>query len=392
MKKVKKLKPGLQHYAWGGTTYIPTWLGIENKTHKPYAEAWYGDHTIGPASIDVENTSISLDQWIASSPEELLGKEAMDSYGNKMPYLLKILDVKDMLSLQLHPTKEAAIKGFQFENEQGIPLNASNRNYKDQNHKPEILYALSDFWMLQGFENLQTIRQRFEVLLPEFIFPSVVDWYTMMHSIMSLDEKVYVDFLSLIDGRIPAQDLTNKEDIFHWVHKAMLTYPFSPGSVDRGILVMLLMHVQYLKPGQVGYQAPGVLHAYLEGQNIELMANSDNVLRGGLTTKHIDPQELLAHLDTSEAGQSLLAPIYLMDDEVAYTAPIPDFLLKNFRLHQGTRKDIQFTSVSILLVRSGEISVNGIKAHRGESILIPAYTPALVLCESMASEIFLATA
>ena len=182
MKKVKKLKPGLQHYAWGGTTYIPTWLGIENKTHKPYAEAWYGDHPLGPASIDVENTTISLDQWIASSPEEFLGKEAMDSYGNKMPYLLKILDVKDMLSLQLHPTKEAAIKGFQLENEQGIPLNASNRNYKDQNHKPEILFALSDFWMLQGFENLQTIRQRFEVLLPEFIFPSVVDWYTMMHS------------------------------------------------------------------------------------------------------------------------------------------------------------------------------------------------------------------
>ncbi len=391
MMEAVKIKPSIQHYTWGGLDYIPAFLGIKNTEQIPFAEAWYGDHPLAPATIEFDHTNILLNQWIARNPQEILGKESIATYGAQMPFLLKILDVKDMLSLQLHPTKAAAIQGYVLENEQGIPLHAPHRNYKDQNYKPELLFALSDFWMLQGFEKLEKIKHRFEVLLPEYLIPEPADWNSMMRSIWALDEESYVSFLSLIASRISMQDLTNKNEIYHWIQKALISYPYKKSSMDRGILIMMLMYVQYLSPGQVGYQAPGVLHAYLQGQNVELMANSDNVLRGGLTTKHIDPAELLAHLNTNEAGQCLLAPMYLMDDEVAYTAPVPDFLLKHFRLHQGTRKDIQFTSVSILLVQSGEISVNGIKAHRGESILIPAYTAALLRCESIASEIFLAT-
>lgn len=382
-----KIKPGIQQYAWGGTTYIPHWLGIENPKAQPFAEAWYGDHPLAPA-VTVEN-DIALNQLITTDPESLLGKESMDVYGARLPFLLKILDVKEMLSLQLHPDKKGAMEGFDLENKAGIAVNASNRNYKDQNHKPEILYALSDFWMLQGFVPLDTILTRFASLVPEFALPKALSWRSLMQVIWGLDGPTYMTYTQTLQNNLVKHNTDDKNQIYHWISKAFNQYPPNAASIDRGLLVMLMLHVQYLSPGQVGYQAPGVIHAYLEGQNVELMANSDNVLRGGLTPKHIDPVELLKHLDTDSPGQCIIKPIYLMDDEVAFNPPVHDFWLKHYNVLEGKSKNIQFDTASILLNKSGTLKCNDILVNKGDSLLIPAYS-AIQLESVESGEYFLA--
>jgi mannose-6-phosphate isomerase len=385
--KVIKIKPGIQHYTWGGSSYIPAWLGLENPDRQPFAEAWYGDHPLAPAVAD-ENL-VPLNQLIGNAPEIFLGKESLDTYGTRLPFLLKILDVKDMLSLQLHPDKIGAMAGFELENKAGIPLNAANRNYKDQNHKPELLYALSDFWMLQGFVPLDTIRTRFESLVPEFALPKALSWRSLMQVIWDLDGPTYITHTQSLISNLSKHNTSDKNQIYHWISKAFKQYPPHAASIDRGLLVMLMLHVQYLSPGQVGYQAPGVIHAYLEGQNVELMANSDNVLRGGLTPKHIDPIEFLKHLDADSPGQSIIKPIYLMDDEVAFNPPVHDFWLKHYNVLEGKSKPIQFDTASILLNKSGTLKCGNIVVIKGDSLLIPAYSS--IQLESVESgEYFLA--
>ncbi len=147
-----KLKGKVQHYAWGGTEYIPQLLGEENPGHQPYAEYWMGAHTSSPSVVLFDETHhTTLDRLIKEDPHAWLGDKVTTRFG-ALPYLFKVLDVRDMLSIQVHPTKAEAEKGFARENEAGIPLSASNRNYKDDNHKPEVMVALSEFWLLHGFK------------------------------------------------------------------------------------------------------------------------------------------------------------------------------------------------------------------------------------------------
>ncbi|MCK7555090.1 mannose-6-phosphate isomerase, class I [Chitinophaga sedimenti] len=148
-KKLFLLKGKVQHYAWGGYDYIPQLLNI-TPNGQPSAEYWMGAHVSAPSVIATANGDTTLDQLVAANPQQVLGAATQSRFG-ELPYLFKILDVKDMLSIQVHPTKSEAEKGFARENEAGIPLNAPNRNYKDANHKPEIMVALGEFWLLHGF-------------------------------------------------------------------------------------------------------------------------------------------------------------------------------------------------------------------------------------------------
>ncbi len=143
-----KIKGRVQNYAWGGKNFIADLLDIHHRD-QPIAEYWMGAHTKAPAIV--ESTSQALDELIASSPQEMLGKAVANKFG-ELPYLFKVLDVEDVLSIQVHPTKSEAETGFEKENKLGIPLSAANRNYKDKNHKPEVMVALSEFWLLHGFE------------------------------------------------------------------------------------------------------------------------------------------------------------------------------------------------------------------------------------------------
>ncbi|MFL5787171.1 MAG: mannose-6-phosphate isomerase, class I, partial [Flavisolibacter sp.] len=148
-----KLNGIVQHYSWGGFEFIPKFLGLTNEHQKPYAEYWLGAHPNFPSEI-VNGSTVNLNHLIASEPLATLGEQAANKF-HSLPYLFKILDVRQMLSIQVHPDKRSAIIEYEEENKKGIPLNASNRNYNDRNHKPELMVALSDFWLLHGFKKRQ---------------------------------------------------------------------------------------------------------------------------------------------------------------------------------------------------------------------------------------------
>src|SRR6478735_10373116 len=173
--KIFKLKGKVQHYAWGGKDYIPHWLGIENKEGKPFAEYWMGAHPSASSTIIINNKDENLFALIQDDADSFIGKKVNIDFG-ELPYLFKILDVKDMLSIQVHPSKASAAKGFEEEEASGVAINAPNRNYKDKNHKPEVMVALSEFWLLHGFlmedkllKVLQTVPEfnRFESIVME---------------------------------------------------------------------------------------------------------------------------------------------------------------------------------------------------------------------------------
>jgi mannose-6-phosphate isomerase len=394
MSSFERLEPYLQHYAWGGFSFLPQWLGIENPGHQPFAEAWFGAHPNHPSLILSDHERSSLKDRIEADPLNELGAESVSAYGPRLPFLLKILDVRDMLSIQLHPDKKGAEAGFEAENNRGIALNDPKRNYRDDNHKPEMLLALSDFWMLQGFAPLEHIRQRMSLYLPELEERTgTLDWKGLLELFLSLDQEMVNYSCSQMASRLSPVQTANKKDIGFWLGRAMETYPAVKGNYDRGLLVLLLLHIQYLRPGQAGYQAPGVLHAYLEGQNVELMSNSDNVLRGGLTPKHIDIREFLKHADTSRAGQHILKPDYLMDDELVFTPPVPDFLLKHFKLNPGASKTIQFNTASIVVIHSGRVGTpDGQVFGGGQALWLPCFYILKIKAMDNHVELFLATA
>ncbi|MFM7838442.1 MAG: mannose-6-phosphate isomerase, class I, partial [Chitinophagaceae bacterium] len=273
----------VQPYSWGGPNYISELLGVPNPAGQPQAEYWLGAHPNAPARvIQMQKEQASpLDQLIALHPREFLGESVYRQYG-RLPYLLKILDVKDMLSIQAHPSKSAAEKGFQEEEKRGIPLQAADRNYKDDNHKPELMFALSEFWLLQGFKApalLESTLQQVTEL--QFLLPV---WkkggYTSLYETVMLLPQAEVQrvLTPLFDRLLPAYEAgkLKKESPDFWAARACQTFCKS-GSLDRGIFSIYLLNLVQLKPGQAVYQDVGVLHAYLEGQNVELMANSDNV-------------------------------------------------------------------------------------------------------------------
>ena len=293
---VHKLTGSVQHYSWGGTKFLPQLLTIENPNHAPFAEYWLGVHAGGPASVEVNQQSVLLSDIIASDPVAALSAPVYEQFGG-LPYLFKVLDVKDMLSIQVHPTKEYAKVAFEKEEAAGVALDAPNRNYKDQNHKPEIMLAMSEFWLLHGFKSeakiLETLENsaEFQVLAPLYKSEGLAGLYTFLMEM----EQAQVDSLL---GPVIKRALRNKQDgkidktsPEWWVAKL---YENSNGiyPIDKGVFSIYLFNIVCIMPGQGIFQDAGVPHAYLEGQNVELMANSDNVLRGGLTPKHIDIEEL----------------------------------------------------------------------------------------------------
>lgn len=360
--KVFKLQGKVQHYAWGGASYIPQLLHLDNPDNKPFAEYWMGAHDNAPAQlVDEDGSVLSLNEYIREHPQESLGTYTTGRFG-RLPYLLKILDVKDMLSIQVHPTKRNAEMEFAAENKKGVALNASNRNYKDDNHKPELMLALSEFYLLHGFkpeeELLEVLRS-----VPELAFLSPVferkGYQEMYRTVMEMPQAEVNRLLQpLVDRIVPAYQAgqLNKEEEDFWAARAAVTYD-DGGKIDRGIFSIYFFNLLNLHPGEAIFQDAGLPHAYLEGQNVEIMANSDNVLRGGLTPKHVDVPELLKHV-RFEATH----PRIIMEDSgpgriAVYHTPAPDFELSKLSLLQGESLTIRAHSVEIFIVLEGKIGV-----------------------------------
>ncbi|MBX3256742.1 MAG: mannose-6-phosphate isomerase, class I, partial [Chitinophagaceae bacterium] len=282
-------------------------------------------------------------------------------------------------SIQVHPTKEEAEKGFARENEAGIPLNASNRNYKDDNHKPEVMVALSEFWLLHGFKKKELLEETLRnepLFLPLLHLFEKEGYYGLYKHVMELPQNevdaILVPLIQKIQPQYKANQLSRAE-AGYWACKATGNQPLA--ALDRGIFSIYFFNILHLHPGQAIFQGAGVPHAYMEGQNIELMSNSDNVLRGGLTPKHIDVPELLKHTLFEGIAPSMMNGEQ-QGNETIYRCPVPDFIVSCIVLEKDGMYVHTSLSLEILLLTEGAAMIsNGLQTislQQGEAIFTGA--------------------
>lgn len=390
MPKLFALKGKIQNYAWGGKQFIPNLLGIEPSDEK-CAEYWLGAHANAPSVISTPNGNQNLDSYLASNSSESLGTEISKTFG-RLPFLFKVLDVHDMLSIQVHPTKIEAEKGFKHENELGIPLTAPHRNYKDDNHKPEIMVALSEFWLLHGFlakDKLTKILKEtpeFVGLLPVFESHGYFGLYKkVMEESVEETNRILAPLLNRImplylDGKL------DKSSPDYWAAKAVDSATDN-AILDKGIYSIYFFNIVKANKGEAVFQDAGIPHAYLEGQNMELMANSDNVLRGGLTPKHVDVPELLKHVAFEETIPNVMQGDLQNDGiERIYKTPAPDFELSKIDLKPLDRYQSNSKTAQILIVIEGEAKMTSnnmeLNVSKGESVFLEANCAYTITTES----------
>ena len=374
------LRGKVQHYDWGGQQFIPCLIGQPNDDQKPFAELWMGTHNRGQATLDYQGKTLLLSELIKEYPEVILGRKVIEQFGNQLPFLFKILDVDKMLSIQAHPNKAQAEKGFERENQMGIPRTSSQRNFKDDNHKPEVMFALTEFWLLHGFRPQAAILQSLESV-PEFnvladplkekglqeLYKMIMEWP---------QDRVNTILQPLKDRLLTSleQNQLHPDQADYWAALGFRDMTPSAKLLDRGIFSIYLLNLVKLQPGQAIFQDAGIPHAYLRGVNVELMANSDNVFRGGLTRKHIDVTTLLDHLIFDPVIPKVISGEKISATETAYPTSAPDFELR--RIHIAPHKvhhNAAANSPAIVILIEGEALVNDqLKLNRGEIILIPA--------------------
>jgi mannose-6-phosphate isomerase len=374
MQKAYKLLGKHRHYDWGGKTFLPNLMGVENVNHLPYAEYWMGAHILASSTIETIEGEKNLETLIKNNPSEWLGKEIARKF-KALPYLYKILDVQDMLSIQVHPTKENAALGFKAEEAKGISIDAANRNYKDENHKPEVMVALSDFWLLHGFLPPAILEERlnsysyFKPLVNEFKGANYQNLYAYFIQLpMEAADDILKPLLEEAALAVQKGEVTKKDP--HWWANKYYADGIPSKNIDKGIFSIYILNIVNIPKYQGIFQGAGILHAYLEGQNIELMANSDNVLRGGLTPKHVDVKELIQHVSFVPTYPSLLKGDKLTDQETNYPCPVPDFGLTKIALNMGEVYTISTYSLELLLVMDGEVFIEDIAYKVGDTVLL----------------------
>ncbi len=379
MDRIGRLENRIQEYAWGSRTAIPRLLGKKSGLH-PQAELWMGAHPKAPSLVSYQNIQEPLDRIIRESPETVLGKKIAEKFNNRFPFLFKVLAAAKPLSLQAHPDRKQARRGFKKENDKGIPFNADNRNYKDENHKPECICAITEFWALNGFRNISKISEFIrKIELPELNEMLMnqrdeddagrVNGFFRDLMLMDSDRKKQI-----VDTAVKnIREIDDDDPVFYWMQKLSSEYPG-----DIGVLSPILLNLVCLKPGQAMFLEAGELHSYLDGLGIEIMANSDNVLRGGLTSKHIDVKELLNILKFKEKNIEILTPEPGIHGEGVYRTQAEEFVLSRITI---TNTDEYLSAlksgVEILLCIQGQAVItdldhnDSIQMNRGSSVIIP---------------------
>jgi mannose-6-phosphate isomerase len=357
MPAIGLLKNTVQKYTWGSTSAIQELLGEKNLSHEPMAELWMGAHPKAPSLVNWDGQWTALNDLIAHNPQALLGNQVAKKYHNQLPYLFKVLAAAKPLSIQAHPGLDQAQRGFELENQQGIPLDAAQRNYKDANHKPECICALSSFWALYGFRPIADILSLMGKICPIGLsseldqlktYPDPGGLKLFFTKLMSMEAEQKI---SVIDEATQnAKQRLEQDPAFHWTAKLAVEYP-----LDIGLLSPLFLNLIQLKPGQALFLPAGELHAYLEGTGIELMANSDNVLRGGLTTKHVDVPELLKVLNFKPRNIEILDERKIGKTEKIYASFAEEFVLSTISISGDDIYEKSNTnSAEILLCTEGE--------------------------------------
>lgn len=375
MQSFFSLQGTVMNYAWGGTEFLPQLLQVDNPENQPFAEYWLGAHASSSSVIHQETEPILLKDAISNDPAGFLGDKVQQEF-NGLPFLLKILDVASILSIQVHPTIEQAITGFDREEAAGIPIHAAHRNYKDRNHKPEMLVALSDFWLLHGFKSPELITQiledipEFNQFKPLFLREGLSAVYQLVMEMNGEDAFHWLMPLVKREIRKKREGQLKQTDPGWWVAK-LYEKEEAVTQIDKALFSIYIMNIVHLHPMESLFQGAGQPHAYMQGQCVELMSNSDNVLRAGLTNKHIDVPELirLTRFETTipqiKTGEST------ENGEKLYPAPVKDFSLAAILLQAATPFRHWAKSPEILVVIKGNVQLdNGATFHQGESFYV----------------------
>ena len=381
---MRELEGRIQHYPWGSREALPGFLG-RDPDGRPWAEVWFGAHPLAPSTLAGGG---ALDEVIAADPRRILGADVARAFDSRLPFLLKVIAAERPLSLQVHPSREHAAESFAAENAAGLELDSPRRNYRDANHKPELLVAMTAFTALCGFrtprraavilEGLDTVlTDRLHALLADN--PSAHGMRAAFRTLVSaslrpeparVDEVVAACRARAEAGRSPSPRIDRFVSLLAEHH---------PG--DPGVVAALLLNPVTLQPGEAMYIPPGTLHAYLHGTGLEVMATSDNVLRAGLTPKKVDAEEVLQCMSVVAAPPVRVAPERQNGTSKAYYAPVDDYelaftQLDDYGAHAPARHPVPGSGPRILLGLEGQLTVESetdrAVLRAGRALFVPA--------------------
>ncbi|MCL2454403.1 MAG: mannose-6-phosphate isomerase, class I [Micrococcales bacterium] len=375
-----RISPAVQSYPWGSVSALQAILGLD--VEGPLAEAWFGAHALAPALL---RDGRGLDAVIADDPEHALGADVVDRFGAQLPYLLKVIAVARPLSLQVHPQLARAQAGFEEEELAGVPRDAQRRSYKDRNHKPELVFALTPLEAVCGFRAPRRAAELFagletplargihEVLRSNPGSRGIETVFTrLMTTGLQPGPEEIAELAQACRARLSSESSPSPRGDATVV-RLHEEYPGDPGVVSS-----LLLNPVSLRPGEALFVPAGGLHAYLSGVGVEIMANSDNVLRAGLTSKHVDVAEVLRNVDYVAAPPIRIAPETYRTSTLVFYAPVDDFELSVTTL-DGTDDvgcELPGSGPRVLLCLEGEVTVvqgdDELVMTRGEAVFAAA--------------------
>jgi mannose-6-phosphate isomerase len=372
-----QLTSGVRYYPWGSRTVIPELLGQPVPADRPHAELWVGAHPDEPSLLA---DGRPLHHAIDADPKALLGAPVVERFGARLPFLLKVLAADSPLSLQAHPTIEQAEAGFAAEEAAGVPHDDPTRTFKDRCHKPELLLALTTFEALCGFRPVEeSLHCLAKLHVPE-LKPTIAalargGLRAAIPQLIALSSKRRFSLVSAVAeaaGRFVAAHDPEFINTYRWAASLAETYPGDPG-----VVISLMCNHLKLAPGEAVFLPAGNLHAYLSGAGVEVMASSDNVLRGGLTHKHVDLAALLEVLDFTDGRVPVLHPV-LGPGGLRYPVPVEDFDLTRCQL-DGQSGILTTRGPQVLLCTEGTVvlaSADGeLTLAKGQSAFVPAGAP-----------------
>lgn len=384
MNKIVLLNNEIKEYAWGSKTFIPELMKMPSPWERPMAEMWLGAHPNASSRALMDNKKIPLNEIINRDPEAALGDTIAHRFSNSLPFLFKVLAAAKPLSIQAHPNKEQAIEGFSRENLKKIPLDSPDRNFKDQNHKPELICALTPLQALKGFRRnrdiiglMDSIGAPFsglniDLLRKQSEGEGLKDFFT---SLLTMEKKRQNIVIEKIMQKV--NNIQTSEPTIEWMKRLYYEYPG-----DICVLSPLFLNVVSLKPSDAMYITSGELHAYLEGAGLELMANSDNVIRAGMTSKRVDVKELVDILKFAPHKPRIILPEDLGNNEAVYHTGNDEFILSVISLKGGGEGSIYHgpdrRSAEIIICTKGNARVEDIRRRdgfdisKGISLFIPA--------------------
>lgn len=372
-----QLENAVRYYPWGSRTVIPELIGETSPADRPYAELWVGAH---PDLPSVRSDGVPMDKAISAQPELLLGAAALERFGPRLPFLMKVLAADQPLSLQAHPTNEQAQAGYAAEESAGVPRDDPKRTFKDPHHKPELLLALTPFEALCGFRPVdESLHCLAKLQVPE-LKPTIAalargGLRAAIPQLLALTPDARTELVSAVATKAASFVAAHDPEFintYRWAAALAETYPG-----DAGVVISLMCNHLTLAPGEAVFLPAGNLHAYLSGAGVEVMASSDNVLRGGLTAKHVDLAALIEVLDFTDGKVPVIHPV-LGPGGLRYPVPVQDFDLTRVHLDEqagtlttrGPQLLLCTEGTAVLTSAGGELTLK-----KGNAAFLPAGAP-----------------